>query len=105
MSSATALAAATLACGARKNSAPLCCAPATFCSIPPIGPTPPSQAIVPVPAILRPEVRSSGVSLVVEGKREHQPGRRPGDLAGSELDFQSSVEAVVDRLHGDTQEG
>jgi hypothetical protein len=50
-----------LSAGARKKSAPALRAPTSFCRMPPIGPTVPSSAIVPVPAIRRPPVSSPGV--------------------------------------------
>ena len=49
--------------GARNQRAPPSRAPYSFCWMPPIGPTAPSPAMVPVPAILAPPVRAPGVSL------------------------------------------
>src|SRR5699024_2703416 len=48
--------------GARKYSAPVSRAPTICCRIPPMGPTAPSAAMVPVPAIACPPVSAPGVS-------------------------------------------
>ncbi len=49
--------------GIRNKVAPAARAPASFCRMPPIGPTVPSGSIVPVPAMCSPAARSSSVSL------------------------------------------
>ena len=54
--------------------------------MPPIGPTPPSGVIAPVPATNRPPVSSPGVSLSTTAEREHQPGRRAADAAEADPD-------------------
>src|SRR5439155_9236207 len=58
----TDLAAARLSTGTRKRSAPARFAATILFSTPPMGPTLPSGEIVPVPAMVRPPVRSPGVS-------------------------------------------
>ena len=66
-----------LPCGTRKTVAPASAAAVSFSSIPPIGITVPSSAICPVPAIVRPPVRSPGVSRSYRPSAHIRPAEGP----------------------------
>ncbi|CAB4934708.1 unannotated protein [freshwater metagenome] len=70
---------ASLQCtaGIKNSSAPLLRAPASFWRMPPIAPTAPSGVIVPVPAIVRPFARSSGLSLSMSPSVNIRPALGP----------------------------
>ena len=65
---------------------------ASFCPIPPIGPTVPSGLISPLPAIALPSGQRPGCEHVVDGEREHHARRRTADGAGQlDLDLEREV--------------
>ena len=65
--------------GTRRTVRPRSSAATTLSSIPPIGPTVPSSPIVRCPAIVRPPVRSPGVSRSYSAQGPHQAGGRAAD--------------------------
>ena len=99
----TARASAAWLAGARNRSAPAAAAARALASMPPISPTVPSRARVPVPAISRPAARSVGRQLVVDGEAGHQTGRRPLHPAGVDGHGHRQLDVDVGEVDADPE--